>query len=86
MEIPQNKIQYHIDYDGAHKDPLAEHIDCKGGSPVMYTIALGKAKFGQRHLDMPTGGKCETDKLGERPKSDMHNLKHWKYNKIKGQM
>eukprot|EP00972_Heterocapsa_arctica_P103201 15208369-Heterocapsa_arctica.AAC.1 len=48
--------QSHIDNDGEHRGPLAENIDFKRGSPVMDTITLGKAKFEQRHLDMPTGG------------------------------
>eukprot|EP00972_Heterocapsa_arctica_P066825 9860716-Heterocapsa_arctica.AAC.1 len=61
MEIPQKGRQNHIENDGEHKGPLAEHIDYKRGSPVMDTITLGKTKIGKRHLDMPTGGNCEPD-------------------------
>eukprot|EP00972_Heterocapsa_arctica_P000905 125629-Heterocapsa_arctica.AAC.1 len=45
----------HIDNDGEHKGTLAEHIDFKGGNPVMDTIVLGNGG-NMKDLDMPTGG------------------------------
>eukprot|EP00972_Heterocapsa_arctica_P023665 3486902-Heterocapsa_arctica.AAC.1 len=86
MEIPENKQQDHIDNDGDHKSPLAEHIDFKGGNPVMDTNALGKAKLEHKALRRANLRQCEPDKLGETPNNDMHNFKQWKYNKREAHM
>eukprot|EP00972_Heterocapsa_arctica_P060922 8985697-Heterocapsa_arctica.AAC.1 len=84
MENQENTKQNHIDNDGEHKGSLAENINFNGGNPVMDTNALGKAKLEHKALRHANVRKCEPDKLGGRPKNDMHNFNKWKYNKKKG--